>query len=212
MARPRTISDEQIIGAARETFLEHGFSATTAEIARRAGVSEGTLFKRFASKEELFARTVGLEGGREWHKEITAQVGQGDICDNLKRLAWLTVKMARQVMPHLMLMWSRGQLPPISSPGWEDPTKEDRDALASYLGAEVALGRLRPIDCEVVAEALLGALTSHVHRELMLGQGLSSERFVRGLVESWWPGLKPLDSPTAAAEPPSSKSELPHRD
>ena len=54
MPRPRTITDEQIVEAARAAFLEQGFSATTAEIARRAGISEGTLFKRFATKEDLF--------------------------------------------------------------------------------------------------------------------------------------------------------------
>jgi hypothetical protein len=41
MARPVTISDEQILDAARAVFTEKGPRATTAEIAERAGVSEG---------------------------------------------------------------------------------------------------------------------------------------------------------------------------
>ena len=200
MARPRTISDEQIVDAAREAFLEHGFTATTAEIARRAGISEGIIFKRFGSKEELFARTVGLTEGRGWHREITASVGQGDVRSNLERLTWLTVQMARQVLPHLMVMWSRGQLPLSTPPGWRDPGKEDLDAIARYLRAEMALGRLRPLDGETLAEALMGAVISHVHREMTLGPYLDSERFVRGLMDVWWTGLKP-DTPALAGDP-----------
>jgi len=54
MARPTVIRDETIIDAAREVFLERGFGATTAEVAVRAGVSEGSIFKRFNSKVDLF--------------------------------------------------------------------------------------------------------------------------------------------------------------
>lgn len=190
MARPRTISDQQIVDAAREVFLEQGFSATTAEIARRAGVSEGTLFKRFATKEDLFAETVGLTEGREWHKEITGLVGQGDLCANLKRLAWLIVRTARIILPPLMVMWSRGQAPSKPKPD-HDPVSDDIAAIAAYLRAEVALGRLREVDCEVVADALIGSLTNHVHRELMLGPGIDTERYVEHLLDAWWTGLAP---------------------
>ena len=191
MARPRTISDQQIVDAAREVFLEQGFSATTAEIARRAGVSEGTLFKRFATKEDLFAETIGLTQAREWHKEISGLVGQGDLRANLKRLAWLIVNTARLILPPLMLMWSRGHAPGSKIKPQRDPVGEDIAAIAGYLRAEVALGRLCPVDCEVVADALIGALTSHVHRELMLGSSPGSERYVEKLLDAWWSGLQP---------------------
>ena len=140
MARPRTISDQQIVDAAREVFLEQGFSATTAEIARRAGVSEGTLFKRFSTKEDLFAETIGLSEGRGWHKEITNLVGQGDPCENLKRLAWMIVRMARIILPPLMVMWSRGHAPGSNLKPDRDPVGEDSAAIAAYLRAEMALG------------------------------------------------------------------------
>ncbi len=191
MARPRTISDQQIVDAAREVFLEQGFSATTAEIARRAGVSEGTLFKRFSTKEDLFAETIGLSEGRGWHKELTNLIGQGDPCENLKRLAWMIVRMARIILPPLMVMWSRGHAPGSKLKPDRDPVGEDIAAIAAYLRAEVALGRLRGVDCEVAADALIGALTSHVHRELMLGPGIDTNQYVERLLDAWWTGLAP---------------------
>lgn len=49
----------ELIGAALELFVEKGFAATKAEeVAKRAGVSKGTLFLYFSSKEELFKAVV----------------------------------------------------------------------------------------------------------------------------------------------------------
>ncbi len=54
MARTKTISDAELLEVARGVFVEAGFGASSKEIARRAGVSEGVLFQRFLTKEELF--------------------------------------------------------------------------------------------------------------------------------------------------------------
>jgi TetR/AcrR family transcriptional regulator len=53
-ARPR-----ELLAAALDLFVEKGFAATRAEeVAQRAGVSKGTLFLYFQSKEELFKAVV----------------------------------------------------------------------------------------------------------------------------------------------------------
>lgn len=45
---------EQILNAARDIFTRQGYSnATTAEIARTAGIAEGTIYNYFSSKREL---------------------------------------------------------------------------------------------------------------------------------------------------------------
>ena len=54
MPRPVSIQDEVILSAARELFLERGIDVATSEIAARAGVSQGTIFKRFRTKQALF--------------------------------------------------------------------------------------------------------------------------------------------------------------
>jgi AcrR family transcriptional regulator len=43
----------RILAAAATVFAERGLDASTAEIARRAGVGEATLFRRFPSKDDL---------------------------------------------------------------------------------------------------------------------------------------------------------------
>ena len=59
--RPRLISDEQLLAVAREVFLERGIQATTGEVAKRAGASEGTIFHRFGSKDALFRAAMRVD-------------------------------------------------------------------------------------------------------------------------------------------------------
>lgn len=50
---------ERIVEAALRLFHEHGYrGATTAEIARQAGVAEGTIYRYFKEKKELFLACV----------------------------------------------------------------------------------------------------------------------------------------------------------
>jgi AcrR family transcriptional regulator len=69
----------ELLDAALDLFVEKGFAATRAEeVAARAGVSKGTLFLYFQSKEELFKAVISENiSGRftEWNAEFDAYDG-----------------------------------------------------------------------------------------------------------------------------------------
>lgn len=69
----------ELLDAALDLFVEKGFAATRAEeVATRAGVSKGTLFLYFPSKEELFKAVIQENiAGRfsEWNAEFDAFEG-----------------------------------------------------------------------------------------------------------------------------------------
>jgi AcrR family transcriptional regulator len=44
-----------VLSAAADAFAEHGMDVSIAEIAKRAGVGKGTVFRHFATKEDLLA-------------------------------------------------------------------------------------------------------------------------------------------------------------
>jgi AcrR family transcriptional regulator len=73
-ARPRELLD-----AALALFVEKGFNATRAEeVAALAGVSKGTLFLYFQSKEDLFKAVIRENIGSlfpAWNEELDAFVG-----------------------------------------------------------------------------------------------------------------------------------------
>jgi TetR/AcrR family transcriptional regulator len=73
-ARRKQARPSELVAAALDLFVEKGFAATRAEeVATRAGVSKGTLFLYFASKEDLFKAVVreNLSGlYPEWSTEL----------------------------------------------------------------------------------------------------------------------------------------------
>ncbi len=69
----------ELLAAALDLFVEKGFAATRVEeVAQRAGVSKGTLFLYFSSKEDLFKAVVRENiSGRfaEWNDELDRYEG-----------------------------------------------------------------------------------------------------------------------------------------
>ena len=49
---------ELLLAAAADEFAEHGLDVSVADIARRAGVGKGTVFRHFATKDDLIAAIV----------------------------------------------------------------------------------------------------------------------------------------------------------
>jgi AcrR family transcriptional regulator len=62
MGRQKTITDDEVLHIARDIFRQHGHTATTREIAEAAGISEGVLYQRFGSKDELFFAAMRPRG------------------------------------------------------------------------------------------------------------------------------------------------------
>ncbi len=49
---------DRILAAAEEVFNEHGAAGSTEDVARRAGVSVGTVFRHFPTKQDLLAAII----------------------------------------------------------------------------------------------------------------------------------------------------------
>ena len=62
-ARPMPATERRaaILAAARPLVLEHGLATTTRLIAEAAGVAEGTIFRVFPTKDELFDAVIDAE-------------------------------------------------------------------------------------------------------------------------------------------------------
>jgi len=79
--RPRLVSDEQILDAARACLLEHGAAVPVATIGQRLGISGPAVLKRFGTRENLVTRALVSEalpdmaGGPSpgpWRPQLTA--------------------------------------------------------------------------------------------------------------------------------------------
>ena len=81
---------ESILAAAEVAFAEDGLGVPVDEIARRAGVGAGTLYRHFPTKEALFESVI-IEHLRQLaaraHELVEAEDPTGALFDFLRRLA-----------------------------------------------------------------------------------------------------------------------------
>jgi AcrR family transcriptional regulator len=212
MPRPVSIQDDVILRAAREIFLEKGWDATTSEIAAKAGVSHGIIFKRFKTKQALFQSAMQEESN--WGQTIPAllnsSLGRTDVESTLVELGTLFVQKFLVMIPTLMMAWSNKQETERQAPSADGANKQRATralqavkTIAAYLQAESRLGRIRDTDFEVVAQAFVGALWHHSFLQVMLTGGKSGSakerRYVKRLVRAMWSGIGPVGTSSCSS-------------
>jgi AcrR family transcriptional regulator len=218
MARPVTVSTERIVTAAREVFLEKGYEETTTlAIAQRAGVSEGSLFKRFPAKAQLFCAAMDLPP-LTLPDTLRSLVGQGDPRENLRQIGLELIGFLEEVLPKAMLMWSQRSMTPPQPPPPDSPPLVVLRALTDYFTAEMKLQRVRPGDPQILARLMQGACWSYVFLQLMTDRipRLPREEYVDRLIAQLWTGIAPAAAvsaglPEQPEAPASSSSRAPSR-
>jgi AcrR family transcriptional regulator len=198
VARPTVISDERILEAARAVFLEHGIAATTAEVAKRAGVAEGSIFKRFATKADLFKAAMQVElDDPDWLRTLIAARDEDDPREVLYQVGLQAVAFFRRLMPLMMLQFGAGKQPglPAHLTGPDSPPLRALKALAAFIERQIRAGNMRKHEPEVVARMFLGSIQSYVFFELLLRaqakMPLPVEQYLRGIVNVLWTGMEP---------------------
>lgn len=192
---------ERIVGAAERVMRERGLaSSTTKEIAREAGFSEGTLYKHFESKEDLFLRVLAerLPSFVALSKDLPGQAGRGTVAETLGEVAKTALDFFAQGVPIIASIFSEPAL-------LSRHTREIRrrgggphranEAVAAYLRAEQGLGRVRQdADPEVAAAMLLGACFQRAFLRQFLAEDVDpvgEERFADEVVRSLMSSLSP---------------------
>jgi AcrR family transcriptional regulator len=189
MARTATITEAQILKAAREVFFEQGINATTVDVANRAGISSASIFKRYATKEALLiAAMEEMPFDKVWTPEIEAAIGHGDSRADLLLIAKRIATYTQSLMPRMMLLRAAGNFPM--------PPRVDKDfaALTAYLASEMTLGRIARGDPTIPARALMHTATGFV-----VGQSFGSsaqghtnaDTFLEEFIGVLWNGLQP---------------------
>jgi len=192
MGRLPIITNEQILEAAREVFLTQGYTASTVDIAQKAGISEGSIFKRFSTKEKLFFAAMGIPERPEWLEELDILSGKGDLKENLISLSLRIIECFREVVPRLVMTCSQGTHNQTMQNFKESPLVVYLKALINFFVEELQRGRIRSCDPEIPARMLFGSLMNYVFFEQMGAQmtvPIAAPTYVRGLVDILWQGI-----------------------
>jgi AcrR family transcriptional regulator len=187
MSRPITISDDTILEAARALFTDKGPRATTAEIAARAGVSEGILFKRFGSKAGLHKAAMSSRMVAGWiERETRAQGPLRTEADFARFIRW-QAHVHRDVVPLVMVAWSSRSHTdevPADLKGPKPAPHISILTLAEMLQEEMDAGHLAPRNAEAVARIVIGSIWYFVFLEVVFNKargGIDEDTFAEEL-------------------------------
>lgn len=206
---------ERIVDATKQVIQERGLArVTTKEIARAAGVAEGTLFKYFERKEDLLLAAVQENPppflGDQLHTAVREnlppflavthpeQAGTGTVGEQLEAIMQAAMAYYAQLIPQTIAICADAALLARHREWMQARQAGPRrvfELVAAYIAAEQRLGRLdAQRDPMSVAALLLGPAYQYALLRYFMGADplpLSDQQFVSNLVQTLLAGLAP---------------------
>jgi AcrR family transcriptional regulator len=197
MARTKKISDEQILEAARTVFSQRGFSATTSQIAAEAGISEGSIFRRWESKDELLITALGIPQP-DWIDRVSAMADdERTVDEQLVELGTMLLDFFIENIPKMAAMVGCGvHMRQKIMRSHDSPPVQGVRAVTNYFALQRKEGRIRMTDPEIAARMFVGALHHYAFAEFA---GLNDlmpmprETYVRGIVDNLIRGIEQIN-------------------
>ena len=212
MARPRSapsppprwqrlphIRPQQIMAAAAKVFGERGLhGASLDQVAREAGITKGTIYLYYRSKEDLFLATLRRKSAEVFAALEAAgrDVGPGGL---RRRLASFVEEAygaitSPEALPIIqMVLAEAGRSPETAELFFREIILKNNRRLAAVLEQGMAGGELRKVDDLVAARSLVGMVLVFALTQKVLGGErvlpLSSRRIVRTVTSIYLDGV-----------------------
>ncbi len=150
-ARRKDARPGELLAAALDLFVEKGFAATRAEeVAKRAGVSKGTLFLYFSSKEELFKAVVRdsiSDRFPGWLSEIDAYTGTAaDLLRHSMSTWWARYGATKASGISKLVMSEASNFPELAMFYQREVVEPGRELIRRILQRGIDSGEFRAID------------------------------------------------------------------
>ena len=154
----------ELLDAALDLFVEKGFAATRVEeVAARAGVSKGTLFLYFSSKEELFKAVVreNISGRfQEWSEEFKTFEGScAEMVTYCMNVWWDRVGATRASGITKLMMSEATNFPDLAVFYQQEVIQPGQQLIRSILQRGIDRGEFRPLDLDYAVYSLIAPMT-----------------------------------------------------
>jgi len=162
-ARRKEARPGELLDAALQLFVEKGFASTRVEeVAARAGVSKGTLFLYFPSKEELFKAVVRENiAGRftEWNEELQQFSGNSaELVRYCMHSWWERIGNSAASGITKLVMSEAGMFPEIAAFYQQEVITPGHDLLRRVLQRGIDRGEFRPLALEYAVYSLIAPM------------------------------------------------------
>ncbi|MFZ6750882.1 TetR/AcrR family transcriptional regulator [Undibacterium sp. Ren11W] len=161
--RRKDARPQELLAAALDHFVERGFAATRLDdVARAAGVSKGTLYLYFCSKEELF-KAVVRESVIPMIGEAEGMIGQftGTSAELLRLLMttwWDRIGNTKLSGLTKLMIAEAGNFPELARFYQEEVIDRGDKLVTAMLARGMARGEVRALDLEIAPRILIAPI------------------------------------------------------
>jgi AcrR family transcriptional regulator len=153
----------ELLDAALDLFVEKGYAATRVEeVAARAGVSKGTLFLYFPSKEELFKAVVRENiVGKFSHWREDLQTFQGSTAEMLRhgyRTWWESIGSTRASGITKLILSEACNFPDIADFYQQEVILPGQFMIRSLLQRGISRGEFHPLNLDYAVYSVLAPM------------------------------------------------------
>ena len=200
----------ELLDAALDLFVEKGFAATRAEeVAARAGVSKGTLFLYFPSKEELFKAVVRENiSGRfsQWNQEFeTFEGSSADMVRYCFKVWWERIGATRAAGITKLIISEARNFPDIAAFYRQEVILPGETLIRKIIERGVKRGEFQVHDIDYVIFSIVAPMIYLLMMKHSLGacmpvaQQIDPQRYIDSQVETLLHGLckRTADKPRA---------------
>ena len=194
---------QHILEVARHLFAEHGVDVVSMhQIARTAGVGQGTLYRRYKNKNEL-CMDVLSERHERFIQDLATLLTQKATSPALERLDGVLTQIITLIEEQSTLL-GPAIMPDMRSPHCEKANRFQHfsfqetpwlrwlySLIMELLTEAVQREELVSLDVPYTADAILATLHPMVYRFQRLERGFSMERILQGVRRIYIVGMKP---------------------
>ena len=166
-ARRKEARPGELLEAALALFVEKGYAATRVEeVAARAGVSKGTLFLYFPSKEELFKAVVRENAGRHLQdafREVEAYTGSSaELLHEFIRRWWTQYGGTPAAGLTKLIMSEAANFPDLAQYYQDEVVQPSHELVRRIVQRGIDRGELREVDLTLAAHLIVAPLVQLV--------------------------------------------------
>lgn len=167
-----TLTKRQILDGARQVFLLNGYAGTSIDqIINQSGVSKGSIYHHFDSKDALFRALIAVEAERIARALPSIDQDDPDLCSAIRQIGMAileTLNNPATIATLRLIIGALGRFPGLGEEFLRNSLGQMVEQIAAYLDLRTAAGNLRIDSSRAAAEEFARQCLAHVMERVLV--------------------------------------------